>query len=190
MNRKRYLLALLLTLSVVFVLSGIAHQKADDSAVDPVCGMTVKKAEARATFDYKGTTYYFCNAGCKEAFAKDPEKYIQKKDETAAAKPGTCPMSGKSMPMAGMHQGQAAGTCPMTQMHGPKGQMAGHGAGMACPLQSKDVEFKTENLPDGVAVKITSQNPETVKKIQEHVEKMKGMGLGCCCASGQAQEKK
>jgi YHS domain-containing protein len=190
MNRKRYLLSLLLTLSVVFALSGTAQQKADVTAVDPVCGMTVKKAEATATFDYKGTTYYFCNAGCKEAFVKDPDKYLQKKDEAATAKPGTCPRSGMQMPMAGMHRGQAAGTCPMMQMRGQHGPMAASGAGMACPLQSKDVEIKTENLPDGVAVKITSKNAETAKKIQEHLEKMKGMGMGCCCGPGKAQGNK
>jgi YHS domain-containing protein/TusA-related sulfurtransferase len=183
MNKNRFALALLLILSLGFVLSGLAQQKADDTAIDPVCGMTVKKAEAKATFDYKGTTYYFCGAGCKEAFAKDPEKYIQKKEEATPSKPATCPGSGKEMPAQTAPHGRMMGKCPAMQHE--HGQMAGSAAGMSCPLQSKDVERKTENLPDGAAVKFTSKNPETVKKIQEHLANMKG----CCCAGGcQAQQ--
>jgi len=44
--------------------------------VDPVCGMTVTKETAAAKSDYQGKTYYFCNAACKESFAKDPQKYL------------------------------------------------------------------------------------------------------------------
>ena len=178
MIKNKFVLALLLTLSLGFVLSGLAQQQAGDTATDPVCGMTVKKAEAKATFDYEGTTYYFCSAGCKEAFSKDPEKYLQKKEEAAAEKPGTCPGCGKGMAAKSGPHGQMAGKCPMMQPQ--HGQMSGPAAGMSCPLQSKEVEMKTENLPDGVAIKITSKNPEMVKKIQEHLEKHKGGCAGCC----------
>lgn len=44
--------------------------------VDPVCNMLVDPATAPASLEYRGTTYYFCNPGCKQAFAKDPGKYI------------------------------------------------------------------------------------------------------------------
>jgi Cu+-exporting ATPase len=43
---------------------------------DPVCGMDVTPETAAATFEYKGTTYYFCSPGCKRSFEKDPEKYL------------------------------------------------------------------------------------------------------------------
>ena len=43
---------------------------------DPVCGMDVTPENAAATFEYKGTTYYFCSPGCKRDFEKDPEKYL------------------------------------------------------------------------------------------------------------------
>jgi xanthine dehydrogenase accessory factor len=46
-------------------------------ARDPVCGMTVEIATAHFFSEYKGTTYYFCAAGCKRSFDKDPQKYIQ-----------------------------------------------------------------------------------------------------------------
>jgi xanthine dehydrogenase accessory factor len=46
-------------------------------ARDPVCGMTVEIATAHFTSQYEGTTYYFCAAGCKRSFDKEPQKYIQ-----------------------------------------------------------------------------------------------------------------
>ena len=46
-------------------------------AIDPVCGMTVEIATAHFTSEYQGKTYYFCAAGCKRSFDKEPQKYIQ-----------------------------------------------------------------------------------------------------------------
>ena len=46
-------------------------------AIDPVCGMTVEIATAHFTSEFKGKTYYFCAAGCKRSFDKEPGKYIQ-----------------------------------------------------------------------------------------------------------------
>ncbi|HYR48090.1 MAG TPA: YHS domain-containing protein, partial [Candidatus Polarisedimenticolia bacterium] len=43
---------------------------------DPVCGMSVDPATADQRSDFGGSTYYFCSAGCKETFDKDPGKYI------------------------------------------------------------------------------------------------------------------
>ncbi len=45
--------------------------------IDPVCGMTVQPETAAAQFDHNGETYYFCNIGCKDRFAADPEKYLK-----------------------------------------------------------------------------------------------------------------
>jgi len=47
------------------------------SALDPVCGMTVEIATAHFTSEHNGRTYYFCAAGCKRSFDKEPGKYIQ-----------------------------------------------------------------------------------------------------------------
>jgi YHS domain-containing protein len=41
---------------------------AGETAVDPVCGMTVSKASPAATRTFDGVTYYFCSTGCAEAF--------------------------------------------------------------------------------------------------------------------------
>lgn len=42
--------------------------------VDPVCGMTVASGRHAAT--HEGNDYFFCCAGCKRAFEKDPEGYV------------------------------------------------------------------------------------------------------------------
>jgi Cu+-exporting ATPase len=48
---------------------------------DLVCDMWVDPESAAATSEHKGKTYYFCARGCKVAFDKDPEKYIQAEQE-------------------------------------------------------------------------------------------------------------
>ncbi len=56
-----------------------ARKKEDEmlgKAIDPVCGMTVKKKEAAATSEYQGKTYYFCNVNCKKAFDAEPDKFL------------------------------------------------------------------------------------------------------------------
>ncbi len=45
-------------------------------AKDPVCDMLVDIATAKLTSDYHGERVYFCAAGCKRAFDKDPERYL------------------------------------------------------------------------------------------------------------------
>ena len=46
------------------------------SVIDPVCGMSVDPEHAEYRSFQKGKTYYFCSAGCKETFDKDPIKYV------------------------------------------------------------------------------------------------------------------
>jgi xanthine dehydrogenase accessory factor len=45
-------------------------------AVDPVCGMTVPADRSSRPFHHGGVTYYFCSAGCRSAFEKDPPAFI------------------------------------------------------------------------------------------------------------------
>ncbi len=44
---------------------------------DPVCGMDVDETSAAATLSYQGATYYFCAVGCRNAFEKNPEKFLK-----------------------------------------------------------------------------------------------------------------
>jgi len=47
----------------------------EERLADPVCGITVTKDRAAASYVYQGKTYYFCSKACKDSFAKDPQKY-------------------------------------------------------------------------------------------------------------------
>ncbi|HLO18394.1 MAG TPA: YHS domain-containing protein [Anaerolineales bacterium] len=48
---------------------------------DPVCGMEVSYETAKARSEYNGQTYYFDSFECKEAFDKDPERYVTHDEE-------------------------------------------------------------------------------------------------------------
>ena len=43
---------------------------------DPVCGMEVEEG-SKFRSSYKGKTYYFCSASCKQNFDREPEKYAR-----------------------------------------------------------------------------------------------------------------
>jgi Cu+-exporting ATPase len=45
-------------------------------ARDPVCGMKVKEDAAAGTSEFRGATYYFCSAQCKETFDAEPEAFV------------------------------------------------------------------------------------------------------------------
>lgn len=70
---------------------------ATPTAKDPVCGMQVDPERAAYRSDYQGKTYYFCCAGCKSKFDRNPGQYLQ--PPRASAAPAqvsdveyTCPM--------------------------------------------------------------------------------------------------
>jgi xanthine dehydrogenase accessory factor len=48
---------------------------ATNHAMDPICGMTVDAGGAGYFSEYKGRKYYFCSAGCKQEFDKQPEAH-------------------------------------------------------------------------------------------------------------------
>jgi xanthine dehydrogenase accessory factor len=46
--------------------------------VDPVCGMTVTAGPSAYPFEHEGVTYYFCCAGCRAEFEKDPAAHVKR----------------------------------------------------------------------------------------------------------------
>src|SRR3954470_4573967 len=54
-----------------------------DTAVDPVCGMTVPVASPHR-LTHAGREYVFCCEGCRDLFKADPERYLH-----ASAAPAT-----------------------------------------------------------------------------------------------------
>jgi len=54
----------------------IGEEMAGEKAIDPVCGMSVNTATAEYRSFRDGKAYYFCSAGCKESFDKNPARYM------------------------------------------------------------------------------------------------------------------
>ena len=46
------------------------------SAIDPVCGSELKRADAAAAVDHHGTVYFFCSETCHEQFVADPTLFV------------------------------------------------------------------------------------------------------------------
>jgi xanthine dehydrogenase accessory factor len=46
------------------------------TAIDPVCGMTVPADDSSRPFEHRGVTYYFCSAGCRNTFERDPATHL------------------------------------------------------------------------------------------------------------------
>ncbi len=74
---------------------------AGETAIDPVCGMTVDPRTAAGSHAHAGRTYWFCSTHCVERFRADPERYLGAAPRRephasphAAGGPGdhTCPM--------------------------------------------------------------------------------------------------
>lgn len=55
---------------------GCCSRAEPDTAVDPICGMSVKVEGALHTHEHEGTVYYFCCGGCRSRFAEEPARYL------------------------------------------------------------------------------------------------------------------
>jgi xanthine dehydrogenase accessory factor len=76
------ILAELVQLRASGALAGVqagvqAGVPAAEPARDPVCGMTVTAGPSRPV-RYEGTDYYFCCAGCRQAFEQDPDAHVKR----------------------------------------------------------------------------------------------------------------
>ena len=50
--------------------------QAQQTAIDPVCGMQVQPGKEAGSFAFKGKTYLFCSKHCLQAFSAEPERYL------------------------------------------------------------------------------------------------------------------
>lgn len=185
--KKSVVLVVFVCLFFMILSVGIAQQKADEKVVCPVSGETMLKSQAKASYEYEGKTYYFCCADCKEKFVKDPAKYIGKtvdmKDvytcpmhpDVQSDKPGKCPKCGMNLEKKAMPMAQGQTEMKMTHRQGGMPMMKEQ----ACPMMDltsmKDVVVVSENLKDGVVLRFTAKDPETVKKLQDMGAKCKAM---------------
>ncbi|WP_296283308.1 heavy metal translocating P-type ATPase [uncultured Acinetobacter sp.] len=89
------------------------HTDQGNTAIDPVCGMTVDQSTDLKT-DYQGQTYYFCHPSCLDKFKNDPEPYLIPMDQRTAPEGMddvlfTCPMDPEIVQ-------KGPGTCPICGM--------------------------------------------------------------------------
>lgn len=61
---------------IILLRSPPSGVTAMNDAVDPVCKMTVDVDKAMWRSTYRGKEYFFCAKGCKDAFDRDPEKFL------------------------------------------------------------------------------------------------------------------
>jgi YHS domain-containing protein len=121
-----------------------------------------------------------------ESDAPDKPMNCRKEDEMQAGQGCCCmkmmmKMMGRMMGMRMSHRHMMGGRMGEERPMGPEMRSWGKrmgpgmmGMGMMRPgmMMMEDVEKKVETTKDGVVITITSKNPETVKKIQEHIARM------------------
>ncbi len=97
-----------------FSLSMVQEEKVKD----PVCGMMVNPATARATRQHNGQTYYFCCPNCASKFEAAPERYLGKESSSAEAHPPQAPAPGTMWicPMDPEVRQDHPGSCPRCGM--------------------------------------------------------------------------
>ena len=103
-----------------------SHADHDDTATDPVCGMSVTIEGARHVAEVDGKTHYFCSAGCKTKFITDPEHYLS----------GAHRQARENVPEGAIY------TCPMH----PEIRQVGPGS---CPICGMALEPETVSLDEG-----------------------------------------
>lgn len=88
-------------------------QSSTDTAIDPVCGMSVDTSTELKT-SYQNQLYYFCNPSCLSKFKQDPTPYLIPFDQRKAPEGMddvlfTCPMDPEIVQ-------KGPGTCPICGM--------------------------------------------------------------------------
>jgi Cu+-exporting ATPase len=85
-------------------------------AIDLVCGMIVEEKFAPAMTTHEGVDYYFCATYCKEAFEKEPKRYIDAIKEWGEAVDPVCGMTVEIPHAAAMsvYQGQFIYFCSVS----------------------------------------------------------------------------
>jgi YHS domain-containing protein len=59
------------------------YGRAGQGTKDPVCGMEIDPRNSKGAglfLEHDGKSYYFCMAECKQEFAKNPQRYVEKKN--------------------------------------------------------------------------------------------------------------
>src|ERR1700759_1265641 len=152
-------------------------------AKDPVCGMTVDPAKAKATAEHAGQRYYFCCTGCAQQFQSNPEQYMRPKSGLVTIGAPPKPPS-PATPAA--HKPAAAYVCPMCpEVHESK-PGACPSCGMALepefPVASTKTEYTcpmhpeiTRDQPGSCPICGMALEPRTVTASEEENPELRDM---------------
>jgi P-type Cu+ transporter len=133
----------------------MADQKTQQKIMekDPVCGMQVDPATARAKSEHAGRVFFFCCAGCATKFEAAPEKYLQPRPAPAgpsltiiSSAPASRPVQAPTGSSAPQPSATAAGgeyTCPMH----PEIVTRAPGACPICGMALEPRTFSAEEEP-------------------------------------------
>ena len=135
----------------------IVNTAGRDTAIDPVCGMTVDTSSAKFIHEHEGTRYYFCSRSCLDKFSANPSKYLDGPQQESCCHHG---MRDSTAPSAPAKQTTAAPdaiyTCPMH----PEVRQRGPGS---CPKCGMALEPESP-LPPGERVEYTCpMHPEVAR---------------------------
>ena len=92
------------------------------TAIDPVCGMTVRIEGAKHVAQHGGATHYFCSAGCRTKFVADPQGILSRPPPVRAPKPpqpAPAPAAAGTIYTCPMHpeiRQPGPGSCPICGM--------------------------------------------------------------------------
>ena len=94
--------------------AGHGHDHGGATAIDPVCGMTVKVTPDTLSHRHDGRDFHFCSERCRTRFKADPETWLNPKTDAAPTEPmegvqWTCPMHPEIVR-------DAPGSCPICGM--------------------------------------------------------------------------
>ena len=115
-----------------------------DTALDPVCGMTVR-TDGPHQAQHRGATYHFCSAHCRTKFQAHPEQYLEPAKDNAPADPGAvyiCPMDPEVRQVG-------PGTCPKCGMalEPEQAVAAATQTEYVCPMHPEVVQDRPGDCP-------------------------------------------
>lgn len=113
--------------------------------VDPVCKMLVMPETAAAEYEYDGTTYYFCNPGCKTRFQADPERYLRQETGSMSHESASHHLPSPDSQSSGEY------TCPMH----PEIVQIGPGSCPKCGMALEPKEITLDDKPDPELVEMS-----------------------------------
>lgn len=121
---------------------------------DPVCGMTVDPAKAKAKAEHAGTTYYFCSQGCATRFAKEPQKVLAASGKTGTAAPVQISMPGHDhavhqqvVPLTPLHAPSVAAAKSSAHRSDPGASAKAATARYTCPMHPEIVQIGPGTCP-------------------------------------------